>query len=321
MANNAHSRILITDCDMGDASLERAVFEPNGFEIIHLQCRNSEDVINAIEEFKPLGMLVQYAPINREVIKKAQSCRGLVRYGVGLDNVDLAAAQEFGFFAWNVPSYGVNEVADHAMSLILSLLRGVHTWSMHTRNGEWPTRGILQDPAELSEVTLGLLGFGQIARVVATRAQAFGMNVIAFDPFVESQEFKKFGVEEVDWDSLWKNSNVVSIHAPLTSQTKGIVDKSAMALMQSGSYIVNCARAGLIDRGDLEDVLTTSTLSGVGLDVWWQEPAAVDDNLLRNPKVLVTPHIAWISSGSIVRLRTDAAKKLLAELQIQQQIN
>jgi D-3-phosphoglycerate dehydrogenase len=94
-----------------------------------------------------------------------------------------------------------------------------------------------------------------------------------------------------------------------------------MALMQSGSYIVNCARAGLIDRGDLEDVLTTSTLSGVGLDVWWQEPAAVDDNLLRNPKVLVTPHIAWISSGSIVRLRTDAAKKLLAELQIQQQIN
>jgi D-3-phosphoglycerate dehydrogenase len=302
---------------MGDADLERAVLEPNGFEVIHLNCRSPEDVIKAIDDLKPLGLLVQYAPITREVIKNAQICRGLVRYGIGLDNVDLIAAKESGFFAHNVPDYGVNEVADHAMSLVLSLLRGVHTWSAHTRNGNWPTRGILQDPAELRETTLGLFGFGQIARAVASRAKAFGMKVVSYDPFVESKEFDAFGVERVGWDSLWKNSNLVSIHAPLTDQTRGIVNKNAMKLMQPGSYIVNTARAGLIDRADLEAILKTPTLFGVGLDVWWQEPADQNDELLRNSKVVVTPHIAWISPGSIIRLRTDAAKKLLSELQNQ----
>lgn len=300
---------------MGEATLERAILEPNGYEVIHLSCRSPEDVINAIDELKPLGLLVQYAPITREVITNAQSCQGLVRYGIGLDNIDLTAAKEFGFFAHNVPSYGVNEVADHAMSLILTLLRGVHTWSMRTRSGNWPTRGILQDPAELCETTLGLLGFGQISRVVASRAKAFGMTVISFDPFVDEQTFKAFGVEGVDWDSLWKSSNLVSIHAPLTDQTRGIVNKNAIQMMQPGSYIVNCARAGLIDRSELEEILKTPILSGVGLDVWWQEPADQNDVLIRDPKILVTPHIAWISPGSIVRLRSDAAKKLLSELQ------
>ncbi len=306
---------------MGEATLERAVLEPNGYDVIHLNCRSPEDVIRAIDEVKPLGLLVQYAPITREVIKNAQNCRGLVRYGIGLDNIDLTAAKEFGIFAHNVPSYGVNEVADHAMSLILTLLRGVHTWSMQTRSGNWPTRGILQDPAELRETTLGLLGFGQISRVVASRAKAFGMKVISFDPFVDEQEFKTFGIERVDWDSLWKSSNLVSIHAPLTDQTRGIVNKSAIQMMQPGSYIVNCARAGLIDRDELEEILKTPILSGVGLDVWWQEPADQNDELIRDPKILVTPHIAWISPGSIVRLRTDAAKKLLSELQNQPAIN
>lgn len=314
-------RILITDCDMGQATLERAVLEPNGYEVIHLDCRSPEDVIKAIEEVKPLGLLVQYAPITRDVIDNAQSCRGLVRYGIGLDNIDLSAANESGFFVHNVPTYGVNEVADHTMSLILTLLRGIHTWSMQTRSGKWPTRGQLQDPAELRETTIGLLGFGQISRVVASRAKAFGMKVISFDPFVDEKEFKTFGVERVDWDSVWKNSNLVSIHAPLTDQTRGIVNKNALQMMQPGSYIVNCARAGLIDRDGLEEILKTTILSGVGLDVWWQEPADQNDELIRNPKILVTPHIAWISPGSVVRLRTDAAKKLLSELQSQPTIN
>jgi D-3-phosphoglycerate dehydrogenase len=303
--------VLITDCDMGPADLERGVLEPAGWDVVHQCCRSEEEVVAAVRDTGAAGLLVQYAPITSAVLHACPSVRGLARYGVGMDTVDVEAARDLGVVALNVPDYGPAEVADHTMALLLGLLRGVPAWSAATRSGHWPARGELPDPLELRVCVLGLLGFGAIAREVATRAKAFGMEVLAHDPFVPSPAMAAAGVRSVEFDELWRCSTAVSVHAPLTPATTGIVGDAALGLLAPGSYLINCARAGLVDRAALEASLADGRLAGVGLDVWWDEPAHPDDALLRDPRVVVTPHVAWLSPGSIRRLRTSAARRLL----------
>jgi len=303
--------VLITDCDMGPADLERSVLEPAGWTVVHASCRTEEDVVTAVRETGAAGLLVQYAPITAAVLRACPGVRGLARYGVGMDNVDMAAAQELGVQALNVPDYGAAEVADHTMALLLGLLRGVPTWSAATAAGHWPARGDLPEPLELRACVLGLLGFGAIAREVATRASAFGMQVLAHDPFVPAADMTARGVRPVEFDDLWRSSTAVSVHAPLTAATTGVVDTAALGLLPPGSFLINCARAGLVDRAALEAALADDRLAGVGLDVWWEEPASADDPLLADPRVVVTPHVAWLSPGSVRRLRTSAARRLL----------
>ena len=303
--------VLITDCDMGPADLERTVLESAGWTVVHRTCRSEVDVLDALEETAATGLLVQYAPITRKVFESFPRLRGLVRYGVGLDTVDLEAAREHGVAALNVPDYGSAEVADHATSLLTSLLRGVPWWGAATAAGQWPSRGAFPEPRELAETTLGLCGFGAIAREVSRRAQAFGMTVLAHDPFVAPDVFGDAGVEAVGGDELWERSDAVSLHMPLVEGTHGIADARRLALLGPGGILVNTARGGLVDRDALATALDDGTLSGVGLDVWWTEPADPADPLLSHPRVLATPHVAWLSPGSVRRLRTSAATRLL----------
>jgi D-3-phosphoglycerate dehydrogenase / 2-oxoglutarate reductase len=303
--------VLITDCDMGPADLERSVLEPAGWTVVHGSCRTEEDVVAAVGETGAAGLLVQYAPITAAVLRACPSVRGLARYGVGMDTVDVAAAQELGVAALNVPDYGAAEVADHTMALLLGLLRRVPTWSAATAAGRWPARGDLADPLELRQCVLGLVGFGAIAREVAVRARAFGMEVLAHDPFVPPTQMAARGVRAVELDELCRSSTAVSVHAPLTAATTGLVGMAAIGLMAPGSFLINCARAGLVDRAALEAGLAEGRLAGIGLDVWWEEPARTDDALLRDSRLVVTPHVAWLSAGSIRRLRTSAAQRLL----------
>lgn len=307
--------VLITDCDMGQPDLERSVLTAAGYDLVFAECRAEDDVTTAVAECGAVGMLVQYAPITRRVLEACPDVRGLVRYGVGLDNVDLDAAAELGVQALNVPHYGSAEVADQAVSLLVSLLRGLPWWSAATRRGEWPTRGQLPDPLELSRCTLGLFGFGAIAREVARRAQVFGMSVVAHDPYVEAADFEAAGVQGVDWNDLWRLSTAVSVHAPLTDGTRGIVNSEALNQMPRGGFLVNTARAGLVDRASVEEALASGQLAGAGLDVWWQEPADPADELLQDPRIVATPHVAWLSPGSIERLRSQAAERLVEVLE------
>ena len=303
--------VLITDSDMGAEDLERAVVEGAGHRLVVAACRTEEEVVEAVRASGAVGLLVQYAPITRAVLEACPGVRALFRYGVGMDNVDTDAARELGVVARNVPDYGSAEVADHAVTLLLSLLRGVPAWSAATARGEWPVRGDLPDPRELRECTLGLLGFGAIAREVGARARAFGMTVLAHDPFVPAADVEATGARPVAFDELWRASTAVSVHAPLTAGTRGVVDARALGLMAPGSFLVNTARAGLVDRGALEGALASGQLAAAGLDVWWTEPADPDDPLLRDPRVLLTPHVAWFSTGSVQRLKTFAASRLI----------
>ena len=306
--------ILITDCDMGPADLERAVLEPAGFRVVRETCRTEDEVIAKVRETGAVGLLVQYAPMSRRVLAACGGVRALTRYGVGMDNVDTAAAEELGIVARNVTDYGSAEVADQAMTLLLALLRGLPAWTAATRRGEWPVRGELPDPRELRSCTLGLLGFGAIAREVCVRAQSFGMRVVAHDPYLDDTRIAAHGAEPVPFDALWQTSDAVSVHMPLTEGTHGIVGSSALNSMSRGSYLINTARAGLVDREALSAALESGRLAGVGLDVWWEEPAQASDALARHPQVVLTPHIAWLSTGSVGRLRTAAAERLLDTL-------
>lgn len=306
--------VLITDYDMGEPDVERNILSEAGHQLATGTCRSEDDVVAAVAQSGAVGLLVQYAPITRRVLQACPSVRSVVRYGVGLDNVDLDAAAELGVQALNVPHYGSAEVADQAMSLLVSLLRGLPWWSAATRRGEWPARGELPDPLELGECTLGLFGFGAIARQVALRAQAFGMTVVAHDPYVPADVFGAAGVRSVDWTDLWSASTAVSLHAPLTEGTRGIVNAEALDLMPAGGFLVNTARAGLVDRAALEAALASGRLAGAGLDVWWQEPALPSDPLLGHPRVVITPHVAWLSPGSVDRLRAGAATRLVGSL-------
>ncbi|NAZ75275.1 C-terminal binding protein [Kineococcus sp. T13] len=309
-----HRTVLITDNDAGPADLERAVLEPAGWSVVHADCRTGEEVVAAVLEHRPQGLLVQYAPMTADVLARCTGVRALFRYGVGMDNVDEEAAAALGIVARNVPDYGSAEVADHAVALLLSLLRGLPAWSAATASGGWPVRGALRDPAELAASTVGLLGFGAIAREVARRCRAFGTTVLAADPYADAGVAARAGVQLVEVGELFARSDAVSVHAPLTAATRGIVGAAALGRMRPGGYLVNTARAGLVERAALEGALADGTLAGVGLDVWWDEPADPGDPLLRDPRVLVTPHVAWLSPGSARRLRTFAAERLLAVL-------
>jgi D-3-phosphoglycerate dehydrogenase / 2-oxoglutarate reductase len=307
--------VLITDCDMGPADLEREVLAAAGLKLTHLACRTAADVVKHANAHRASGLLVQYAPIDLAVFKGCPQLRAVVRYGVGLDNIDLEAAAQHGVAVAGVRNYGTNEVADQATALMLALLRRLPQWSAATQAGGWPARGAIADPLELTTCTLGLFGFGAIARAVAGRAAAFGLRVLAHDPYTPVEAFAVHGVERVDWHWLWSEATVVSLHAPLTGETAGAVNAEALGRMAPGGFLVNTARAGLVDRDALTAALGDGSLGGAGLDVWWTEPADPDDPLLRHPRVLVTPHVAWISPGAVRRLRIGAAHQLLALLQ------
>lgn len=309
--------VLITDCDMGPADLERDVLEAAGYRVVHGSCKTPNEVIDAIQEHDAVGLLVQYAPVTAQVMHACPQVRALFRYGVGMDNIDTGAARELGVVAQNVPDYGSAEVADHAMTLLLSLLRAIPSWSAATSRGEWPIRGDFREPLELRECTLGLLGFGAIAREVSRRALAFDMTVQVHDPYVPATNIRDAGALPVELDDLWRSSTAISLHVPLTTQTEGVVNEHRLSQMRPGSFLVNTARAGLIDRSALQDALRSGQLAGVGLDVWWQEPAPADDILTRDARVLLTPHIAWMSPGATRRLRTYAAQRLLDALTIE----
>jgi D-3-phosphoglycerate dehydrogenase len=171
----------------------------------------------------------------------------------------------------------------------------------------WPLR-------TLESTTFGLVGFGRIARVVASRMRAFGSEVVVHDPFVLETAIVGAGARPAGWQELWERAHIVSLHVPLTSDTKGLVDRDAFDCMQPGSYLVNTSRGGLVVRTALEHALEAGVLAGVGLDVWWSEPPDPEDPLLRDPRVLVTPHIAYLSAESMPRLRRLAVERLIARI-------
>jgi D-3-phosphoglycerate dehydrogenase len=264
---------------------------------------NADDILAVAKDAD--AILVTYAKLTAR-FSTTDPCRAIGRFGLGVDNIDLAAAKEKGIAVNYVPDYCIREVSDHAMALLLALIRKIPLSNKLVQGGRWEMPAVV--PIRRIEGTvLGLVGFGHIPRLVAPKAQAFGIKVIAFDPFATPDVFKAARVESVDFDTLLNKSDYVSVHAPLTPQTRGMMNAAVFAKMQKGAYIVNTARGPLIDEPALIAALDSGQVGGAGLDVVTAEPLAKDSALLGRDNVIISPHTAFYSIEALEELQTKCA--------------
>ena len=265
---------------------------------------NADDIVAVAKDAD--AVLVTYAKLTREVLTQFTRCKAIGRFGLGVDNIDLPTAKEKGIAVNYVPDYCIREVSDHAMALLLSLIRKIPLSNKLVQSGRWEMPAVV--PIRRIEGTvLGLIGFGHIPRLVAPKAQAFGIKVIAHDPFAKPDVFKAANVESVDLDTLFKTSDYVSVHAPLLPATRGMMNASAFAKMKKGAYIVNTARGPLIDEPALIAALDSGQIGGAGLDVVAAEPLAKDLPLLGRDNVIISPHTAFYSIEALNELQTKCA--------------
>lgn len=252
-------------------------------------------------------------PIGPEEIAQLERCRVIVHYGVGVDRMDVPRAVAAGIYLANVPRYGVSEVADHAMALLLASVRKVRRLDLALRQGTWgvqPVRPVVR----ITGRTLGIIGLGNIGSAVARRAAGFGLNIVAYDPYVADDHFASLNVTRVDLPELLRRSDFLTIHVPLTEQTRGLIGKDEFHAMKPGVYLVNTSRGPVIDEAALIEALAAGTIGGAGLDVFAEEPLVIDSPLLQDERVTVTPHAAFFAEESIVDMQTGAVEQVAAAL-------
>jgi D-3-phosphoglycerate dehydrogenase len=304
--------VVVTDHDFPHLEVERDLLGRAGFELRFEGNARSVEEVRAVTA-GAVGVLNCYTPMPAEVIESLDRCRVIARYGVGIDTIDLAAATTRGIVVTNVPDYCVDEVSDHALALILSLARGVVRLDRSVHAGAWSpaeTRPLHRIPGR----TLGLVGFGRIARRVAMKASAFGFRIVASDPFGPAQTMRAAGVEPRELGPLLAESDVVSLHAPLTETNRYLIGVRELARMKPGAILVNTSRGALVDSAALRDALAAGSLGGAALDVLELEPPVPDDPLLGRPDVVITPHAAFYSEESVAELQRKAAEQVVAAL-------
>ncbi len=302
-------RILVLDHAFGDdLEVEREIATAHGHDLVAGQARDEGQAAELMRTYDPDAVLVQFAPVSAPVLAAASRLRGVVRYGVGLDNVDTTAAVERGIVVARVPDYCVEEVADHAWALLLALHRRLPALAAAVSSGEWDWRAGGPVP-RLRGRRLGLLGYGRIARAVAARARASGLDVQAHDPYAAEADVPLLGLDE-----LLRASHMLSLHLPLTEETRGVLGARELELLPEGAIVVNTARGPLVDEDALLEALDSGRLAGAGVDVLQDEPPTPGHRLLSHPRALVTPHAAWYSEGSVLELRRRAAEAAVAIL-------
>lgn len=303
--------VAVTDHPFPHLEAARAVLEPAGHVVVEHQCATAEEVAEACADAD--GVLNTYAPMPGEVIDALAHCRGIARFGIGVDTIDLERATARGIPVTNVPDYCISDVAAHTLALLLGVQRRVVQLDRRVRAGTWDpfAAGPIR---RLGDLRLGLVGAGRIPRAVATGAAALGMRVLAFDPYVADADWPA-GMERRDTlDDLAAECDVLSVHAPLTTETHHLIDAAVLERMPEDAVLLNTARGGLVDTDALVQALRAGTIAGAGLDVLEQEPPAAHAELLELDQVVLTPHVAFYSEASLVELQRKAAEQLLAAL-------
>jgi D-3-phosphoglycerate dehydrogenase len=265
---------------------------------------SAEDILAVARDAD--AVLVTFAKLPGDLLRQLSRCKAIGRFGLGVDNIDVAAAAALGITVTYVPDYCMQEVSDHAMALLLALARKVTFSNALVQAGRWEPQAIAP-LHRLQGSVLGLIGFGSIPRALAPKAQAFGLKVIAHDPYVRNETFASAGVEGVGLDDLCTRSDFISVHAPLTEATRGLVNAAAFAKMKQGALIVNTARGPLIDEAALAAALDSGRLAGAALDVVAIEPLPKDSPLRQRDNVIITPHTAYYSVESLEELQTKCA--------------
>jgi D-3-phosphoglycerate dehydrogenase len=300
-------RLVVLDASYGDILVESEAASAYGVTVEDAGGVSGEAVVGAAHDAD--GVLVQYGQIGESVMERCPAWRVIGRYGVGVDNVDLDAASRRGIAVINVPDYCVEEVATHTAALVLACTRKLAESQALVDSGRWGGWSELRPVQQLSESTLGLVGVGRIGREVVRLLGPFFGRVIAHDVAASSDL-----VEMVTLDEVFAEADVVSLHCPLTPQTRGLVDATRLASMKRNGLLVNVSRGGLVDTAALAAALAGGTIAGAGIDVLPEEPPDPTDPLLGAPNVVITPHTAWYSERSLVSCRRLLAERCSAYL-------
>lgn len=301
-------KVVITDYEYETLTPEQEVLEAMDVEFVPTQCKTEQEVIDAAKDAD--GIINQYAPITKKVIQNLNNCKVIARYGVGVDTINLEAATDKGISVCNVTDYCIDEVSDHAFSLLLAAARKVVQLNNSVKSETW-NFNIGKPIFRLRGSTLGLVGFGNIPQTLAKKALAFGINVIAYDPFVLKEVAEKLGVKLIDLDELCKISDFISVHAPLNERTKGMINYHQFYLMKKSAFIINTARGPIIDETALIQALKEEKIAGAGLDVVEKEPIEKDHPFLTMDHATLTPHVAWYSEEAEDELKRQTAQNVV----------
>ncbi|MFI5614065.1 C-terminal binding protein [Amycolatopsis sp. NPDC051903] len=317
MTKQTQQTVVVIDYDYGDVDIERAIVEDAGLRLVAADCKTEDEVIAVAEDAD--AIIVQYATVGAKAINAFTRCKVIARYGTGVDIVDVAAATRRGILVTNVPNdWCENEVADHAVALLLAAVRKIRGYDRAARAGTW--RWQSGEPIRrLQGRTVGLLAFGAIAQAIAARAHAFGMLVLAHDPYLDPEDIAAHGAQPASFDELLAHADYLVVQAPLTEETHHLIGEPELRRMKPTSILVNTARGPIVDDAALYTALKEGWIAAAGLDDLEEEPAKQRHWKPVNPlfnldNVLITPHAAYYSDEAIRTVRDFAAHEVVRVL-------
>jgi D-3-phosphoglycerate dehydrogenase len=297
-------RVVITDCDHGSIREEKEEFDRMGAELILAQVREEEELIRVGKEAD--GLINQYALLTRRVFENLPKCKVVSRYGVGVDSIDLRAATDLGIIIANVPDYCIDEVASHAVAMMLTLTRKTAFFDRKVKSSQWDFRQ--GTPIHrIQGKTLGLIGCGKIGFEVAKRISAFGVKVMAFDPYIQRTGEK---IELTDLETVLRKSDFISIHCPLNDSTQHLIGEQEFKKMERKPLLINTSRGPIVNEKALIQALEEGRISGAGLDVLETEPPDSKNPMLKMENVIFSPHVGFYSEESISELKRRTARNV-----------
>lgn len=309
-------KIVITDFGSPENDIEEAELRASGldYKLVRLNASTAEQLIPQVSDADAL--IVQWAKIDRQVIESLTRCKVISRYGIGVDMVDLKAAGERGIPVANVNDYCFDEVSTHTLTFLLMLNRHLLTHHQHVKAGNWGKSAVAGGPpSRLNGQTLGIVGMGNIGRAVVEKAKPFVAQIIAFDPYLTTAQAADIGVELVSFDDLLRRADYVTVHCPLTDETRHLFNAAAFDKMKPTAYLINMARGPVVDQPALVEALKSGKILGAALDVLEKEPPDADDPLLKLDNVLFTPHTSSWSAESGLQLRRGVVRNVVDALQ------
>lgn len=311
-------KVVITDYYYESIHQEAAVMAEIGAELLDYHCQTEDEVIAVAADCDAL--ICQFAPITRKVIESLEKCKVIVRYAIGVDNIDVAAAEEHGIYVCNVPDYGIDEVSNHAIALLLDCAKKLTYLAGQVKQGNC-SYTIVKPLFRMEGKTLGLMGFGRIPRLVAKKMAGFGVHIIAYDPMMNEELARELGVTSVSFDQLLRESDYLSVHCPLTADTHHLFNEAAFRAMKPTAIFINTARGAVVNEEDLIHALEQGEIAMAGIDVTETEPIPVDHPLLKLDNAVVTPHAAWYSEEAVQSLQLKAAQEAARVLKGQPPLN
>jgi D-3-phosphoglycerate dehydrogenase len=303
----AKFKVVISDYYYESLEQEKREMETAGAELLDYHCKTEDEVIEAAQGCDAL--ICQFAPITRRVIETLTNCKIIVRYAIGVDNIDVQSATEHGIYVANVPDYGIDEVSNHAVALLLDCAKRLTYLAGQVKKGNC-SYTVVKPLYRMQGRTLGLVGFGRIPRLVARKMAGFGMNLLTYDPYINTAAAQALKVVPVSFEELLTRSDYISVHCPLTDDTRHMFDRAAFEKMKNTAVFVNTARGAVASDDALVWALENGQIAAAGVDVTEEEPIRPDHPLLKLDNAVVTPHTAWYSEEAVKSLQLKAAQEV-----------